>query len=224
MKIVKLKKIKLIGVNQKVFFFSDPHYYHMNICSGTTKWKNAEDVTRKFDSIGEMNDMIVNNINSRVGENDIIICLGDWSFSGIENISIFRNRINCKTIYLIPGNHDHHIVQNSDNVQELFTEIWDDITFLTITHKIGDKVNHKFNFVLSHYPLASWPNMNDGWYHVHGHTHLPYEHKIGEGRSLDCGIDGNNLFPYELVEVHNLLYNRPIRSLSLPKDHHEKRI
>jgi calcineurin-like phosphoesterase family protein len=66
--------------------------------------------------------------------------------------------------------------------------------------------------------------MNDGWYHVHGHTHLPKEHKVGQGRSLDCGIDGNDYFPYELKEIDELLCDRPIRSLSLPVDHHEKRV
>jgi calcineurin-like phosphoesterase family protein len=224
MKIVNLKKIELIGNDRKVYFSSDFHYSHKNICSGVTNWTDAEDVTRKFDTLEEMNDTIVNNINSRVGENDILICLGDWSFGGFENITLFRNRINCKTIYLIPGNHDHFIVGNRDNVRDIFTEIWDDITFLSIKEILSNKVINKYNFVLSHYPLASWPCMNDGWYHVHGHVHLPAIHKVGQGKSLDCGIDGNNYFPYELTEIDNILSNQPIRSLSLPQDHHEKRV
>ncbi len=44
-----------------------------------------------------------------VKPNDIIYHLGDWSFGGHENIKIFRNRIKCKNIHLILGNHDHHI-------------------------------------------------------------------------------------------------------------------
>jgi len=224
MKIVKLKKIELIGDDRKVFFSSDFHYSHKGICAGVTTWTDADDVTRKFDTLDQMNDAIVNNINSRVGEDDILICLGDWSFGGFDNIKIFRDRIISKTIYIIAGNHDHFIVQNKDNVQDLFAEVWDDITFLTIKKRINKNTTNKYNFVLSHYPIASWACMNDGWYHLHGHVHLPEEHKIGQGRSLDCGVDGNNLFPYELDEIDNLLSNRPIKSLSLPIDHHEKRI
>lgn len=224
MKIVNLKKIELNNHDRKVFFMSDPHFSHTNICSATTKWTNAEDVIRKFDSLEQMNDTIVNNINSLVGQDDILICLGDWSFNGIENIKIFRERIISTTLYIIPGNHDHFIVQNKDNVQDLFTEVWDDITFLTIKDKINKNMFKKYNFVLSHYPLASWPQMNDGWYHLHGHVHLKEEYKIGKGKSLDVGMDGNNYFPYELKEIDNILCNRPIRSLSLPQDHHEKRI
>jgi calcineurin-like phosphoesterase family protein len=223
MKIVKLKKIELNNHDRKVFFMSDPHFSHKNICSATTTWTNAEDVTRKFDSLEQMNDTIVNNINLLVGQDDILICLGDWSFNGIDNVRIFRERIICKTIYIIPGNHDHHIVQNKDNVQDLFTDFWDDITFLSIKHRIGDKVINNYNFVLSHYPLASWPQMNDGWYHLHGHVHLKEEHKLGQGRSLDVGMDGNKYFPYELKDIHKLLCDQPIKSLSLPTDHHEKR-
>jgi calcineurin-like phosphoesterase family protein len=224
MKIVKLKKIELNNHDRKVFFTSDLHFSHKNICSATTTWKNSEDVTRKFDSVEQMNDTIVNNINSVVGQNDILIFLGDWSFGGFDNIAILRNSIICTTIYFIAGNHDHFVVQNKDNVQDLFTEILDDITFLTIKDKIDNNTTIKYNFVLSHYPLASWPQMNDGWYHLHGHVHLKPEYKLGQGRSLDVGIDGNNYFPYELKDIHQLLCNQPIKSLSLPIDHHEKRL
>jgi len=31
-----------------------------------------------------MNDTLVNNINEMVGENDVLIHLGDWSFGGFE--------------------------------------------------------------------------------------------------------------------------------------------
>jgi hypothetical protein len=41
---------------------------------------------------------------------------------------------------------------------------------------------------------------------------------------MDVGVDGNSYYPLGLFEVINLLKNRPIKKLSLPKDHHEKRI
>jgi calcineurin-like phosphoesterase family protein len=47
---------------------------------------------------------------------------------------------------------------------------------------------------------------------------------LGEGKSLDVGVDGNNLHPISLDEVLSIVKNQPIRKLSLPKDHHEKRI
>jgi len=83
---------------QKVWFTSDTHYSHANICRATTKWGNSLTLTRDFGSLDQMNSALVNNINSLVGENDHLVHLGDWSFGGFEKIAEFRNRIVCKNI------------------------------------------------------------------------------------------------------------------------------
>lgn len=41
---------------------------------------------------------------------------------------------------------------------------------------------------------------------------------------MDVGVDGNGLEPILLDEVLELMKDRPIKKLELPKDHHEKRI
>lgn len=218
MKVVKLKKLE-VNKGTKVFMFSDPHYYHLNLCSATTKFEGARKKScRQFDTIEDMNDTIVNGINSTVGPDDILICMGDFAFNGVDNVTVFRNRINCKNLFIIVGNHDHHIVQNTNNVQELFNEVWDDITFLNIKYP---HLNKSVNFVLSHYPIASWPNMNQGWYHVHGHVHLPKKKVLGRGKSLDVYIERNEYKPYDVLDIDKMLSVRPIKSLRLPKDHHE---
>lgn len=106
-------KIKL-RTGQKVFFTSDTHYNHANICSATTKWdfSKGERTFRQFKSLEEMNKTLVSNINKVVGEDDILFHLGDWSFGGIDKIWEFRKQIKCKNIHLITGNHDHHIINN----------------------------------------------------------------------------------------------------------------
>ena len=103
-------KIKL-EKGQKLFFTSDNHYNHKNLCRGVTNWRTIDgeipvNQTRPFDTLEQMNDRIVVGLNSSVGEDDILINLGDFSFGGFENIEIFRNRIICKNIHLILGNHD----------------------------------------------------------------------------------------------------------------------
>jgi len=184
---------------QRLYFTSDTHYNHSNICSATTTWVGAENLTRKFNTLNHMNDALVNNINEVVGENDVLVHLGDWSFGGFEKISEFRNRIICKKIHLTYGNHDHHIRNNKEDIQEIFSTTQD-------------------------YLFASWDSMNDGVIHLHGHVHLPPNLRLGEGKSLDVGVDGNNLHPMSLDEILSVVKNQPIRKLSLPKDHHEKRI
>jgi calcineurin-like phosphoesterase family protein len=210
---------------QRLYFTSDTHYNHSNICSATTTWVGAENLTRKYNTLNHMNDELVNNINEVVGENDVLIHLGDWSFGGFEKISEFRNRIICKNIHLTYGNHDHHIRNNKEDIQEIFSTT-QDYLFLDVRRpsKDGKGVMDKYSFVCMHYPIASWDSMNDGVIHLHGHVHLPPNLRLGEGKSLDVGVDGNNLHPMSLDEILSVVKNQPIRKLSLPKDHHEKRI
>ena len=215
----------ILEKGQRLFFTSDTHYSHANICSATTSWVGAENLTRKFKSLNQMNDALVNNINSIVGENDVLIHLGDWSFGGFDKISEFRNRILCKNVHLTYGNHDHHIRNNKEDIQDIFSST-QDYLFLDIRRPsiLGKGQMDKYSFVCMHYPIASWDSMNDGVIHLHGHVHLPPNLRLGDGKSLDVGVDGNNLNPISLDEILTIVKNQPIKKLSLPKDHHEKRI
>jgi calcineurin-like phosphoesterase family protein len=208
---------------QRVWFTSDTHYDHKNICSATTQWKDAENLTRNFSSLERMNDELVFWINKNVGQDDILFHLGDWSFNGFENIRKFRERIICKNVHLILGNHDHHIERNKDNIRSIFSSVnhyleleigW----WLTVKHK------ERQRFVLMHYPIASWNGMNDSVIHLHGHVHLPDNLRVSEGKAMDVGVDGNNMEPISMEEVLKIMRNQPVAKLALPQDHHEKRL
>jgi calcineurin-like phosphoesterase family protein len=215
----------ILKPEQQLFFTSDTHYSHKNICRATTEWKDADNKTRDFKSLNHMNDTIVNNINGRVGENDILFHLGDVSFSGVESLFEWRKRILCKNIHLVFGNHDEHIIKNKLDTQRLFTSVnqYVDLDVRRLSNKIKNGID-KFRFILFHFPIASWNSMNEGVMHLHGHAHLPKHQRIGNGRSLDVGVDGNDLEPISLDEVLSLLKNQPIDKLCLPQDHHVKRL
>jgi calcineurin-like phosphoesterase family protein len=170
-----------------------------------------------------MNIDIQDNINMLVGENDILIHLGDWSFGGFESIADFRSKLNCKNIHLFLGNHDHHILNNKDGVQDLFASVNEQrmVTIVMLPAVKGGK-SIKHRFVLSHYPLASWQDMGQGVMHLHGHIHTPHQFKVGPGRMMDVGMDGNPDFqPYTIQQVLKLIADRPIRSLLQHEfDHH----
>ena len=110
-----------IDTNTNVWVMSDPHYNHKNICRGVTNWRlpNGEipiNQTRDFRDLDHMNSTIVDNINQMVMQDEILICLGDWSFGGFESIREFWDRLVCKNIHLVLGNHDTHIEKNKDGV------------------------------------------------------------------------------------------------------------
>jgi calcineurin-like phosphoesterase family protein len=208
-------KIKL-EPTQQLYFTSDTHYMHKNICRGTTSWSNADDFTRDFDTLDQMNDRIVNGINAAVGQDDILFHLGDWSFGGFEMIEQFRNRINCRNIHLILGNHDHHIERDREDIRRLFTSV---NQYLELEVKGKD---WEQNYVLMHYPIVSWNKMNDGVIHLHGHVHLSADRRIGKGKTMDVGVDGNGLNPLHTSDIKRLMGSQPIKS-GFEFDHHIKR-
>jgi len=195
---------------QDIFFTSDTHINHKNICQGVTSWTGDLNRTRDFDDLEKMNSTIIDNINRRVGQDDILVHLGDFSFGGHQHIPEFRQRIICQNIVFVLGNHDEHIQKNTGNYQSLF---------LSVQHYLELEVNGS-KFVLSHFPIASWNNMSKGSMHLHGHVHFNKTMKLGPGKMLDVGVDGNDFTPYSLREVIGLLKDRPIKSL-FKVDHHE---
>lgn len=200
--------------NQEIWITSDTHYDHKNICSATTEWDINSRNVRKFESLDKMNATIVNNINNLVKPDDILISLGDWSFNGKNNIANFRNQIACQNIHLIYGNHDEHIIKDRGRqFQSLFTS----------TQQYLELSVDKQQYILFHYPIASWNNMSKGSIHLHGHIHFNGSIKLHpKSRSMDVGVDGNNYKPYSFTEINKIMADRPIGNLTLPNntDHH----
>lgn len=215
-----MKLIKQTG--QNIWFTSDTHYSHKNICRGTTSWVDAENETRDYATLDEMNANICYEINEKVKQDDILFHLGDWSFSGIDKISEFRNRLVCKNIHLIYGNHDTSI-QNSAQLQALFSSVqhYLELDVRMYTGEKQQKLVFQQDFVLCHYPIQSWNKMNKGTIHLHGHVHLPPHKRLGKGKMMDVGMDGNSMMPISILEVMKIMAKQPIAA-NFEFDHHVK--
>jgi calcineurin-like phosphoesterase family protein len=66
--------------------------------------------------------------------------------------------------------------------------------------------------------------MNDGVMHLHGHVHLPPHQTVGQGKSMDVGMDGAGMEVVSMRFIVNRLRHQPIDKLCLPQDHHVKRL
>jgi calcineurin-like phosphoesterase family protein len=194
-----------------IWITSDTHFGHAGIVRGTTHWRTLDadgnkivplDAVRDFDTVEEMNEMMISNINDCVGEHDTLFHMGDWSFGGFENISEFRYRINCKNIHFIIGNHDHHIESNKENIRRFFASV-NSYNEVNVAHKSGN-----LKLVLCHYPIVSWNNMRKNSYMIHGHQHLKGDQRFGNGKRMDVGMCGHPEFrPYNLDEIVEILRN-----------------
>jgi len=235
---------------QQCFATADSHYSHKNIVKGETSWnmERASNSVRDFGTRYEMNTEIVGNINMIVNEDDWLIHLGDVSFGGIEQIWEFRKRLNVKNILLVRGNHDHHIfpdskpiyIDNSDiEIAEKLNIPWERTEHKSIPYVLTQDLftyvtvnpwvkiiypNMAFNFDLFHRPMLSWEKMSVGWFHLFGHLHSSSEEKLKfPGKCMDVGIDGNDLKPYNLMDVVKILQAKPYGSF-LMNDHHLQHI
>jgi calcineurin-like phosphoesterase family protein len=203
------------------------HFSHTNIVKGISEWKSG---TRDFQTQEEHVNTLIENINSMVGEDDVLFHLGDFSFGGIDKIWESRKRINCKNIHLILGNHDHHIhankvlpnckynidgniVDNTIPVKELIDgELVFAKNLFTSVHDYLELSIDKQFICLSHYPSRMWNNSAKGGWFLHGHCHgnlAEYEFTPGKlAKTMDVGVDTNNLKPYTFAQIKEIMDSR----------------
>lgn len=187
-----------------IWILSDYHGFHKNICVGSTSWPDKSRC-RNFSNEIEMTHYVVNQTNSLVKPDDILYCLGDWSFGGKDKIKTLREMIKCQNIILILGNHDKNIVKNKD-LHTLFTHI----------SRYEELRISKLLISMHHYPIGSWNEIGNGGIMLHGHSHHSYK---SQGRILDVGIDGPwDYKPLNLREVVNDMKNKDIYLV----DHHNE--
>lgn len=220
-----------INPKQNIFFCSDPHYGQVGIVRGVTKWEDISGC-RDFDTLEEHNETLINNINNTVGENDILFCLGDWSFGtyknkdNVNNIRRFREQLNCKNIHLVLGNHDSEIANNKDNTQELFSSCNPYLEITVIEQPTEQKIKPIKQFiVLSHYAHIVWNKSHNGSWMLYGHSHGNLDgdialdaYSIKNRKTMDVGFDTHPEFrPYSYEEVKELMRDRN----NIKIDHHE---
>ena len=88
-------------MSRNIYLTADLHFGHENII----KYCN-----RPFNDVHEMNNTLINNWNSIVNEDDLIFCLGDFSFREADRYAKYLNG----EIILIRGNHDR-----SSNIKKI---------------------------------------------------------------------------------------------------------
>ena len=218
-----------LGNTSNVFFSSDFHYAHRNICRGTSVWNEKEGKNRNFNTVEEMNVAIIKSINSRIKENDTLFHMGDWALGGWENIWHLRKQINCKNIIQINGNHDDHIINDKffpflEKQNDVIYEIsekkdfhkWDgikkdtDVTARDMFTEVHDILYLRINkqlFVLSHEPFEVWRNKSKGSIHVHGHAHYDFDKSdLNQNhKRIDVGWKGQ---VYSATEIMDKMSDR----------------
>ena len=186
-----------------IWFSSDWHFGHTNIAGPkVSQWKSGY---RNFESVHEMNKCLTETINKYVKPEDTLFFLGDFCFGGHKNTPAYRHSIQCQTIHLCKGNHDHHIDQYSG----LFASVQD----------VKDLNYTPHTIFMSHYAHRVWQGSHKGWIHLYGHSHdsIP-----DHGKSMDVGVDvAYRMFgeyrPFSIDEIFQIMNKKQIAF----DDHHD---
>lgn len=160
----------------KIFFTADSHYFHSNI---------IRFCNRPYENVEEMNNALIENWNSVVGEDDTVFHLGDFSFSHRkhENEIIFNELKGTKVLIL--GNHDKDAVTSLP---------WDAVHNYYEVRKHGDIDR----ICLFHYPMRSWNCAFHGSYHLYGHVHATIP---DFNNSCDVGCDAFDYIPVDIETI-----------------------
>lgn len=194
------------------FFTSDTHIGHKSLVKGISKWPDSAQC-RDFDTVEEMDETIINNINAVVKPGDILYHAGDVCLGNSTSLINFMNRLNCKNVHLFLGNHDHKIMSKPDN-RKLFIKVRE-------AGKI--KINNQ-DIIINHFPELIWNKHHHGSILLYGHCHGSLignkllDEIFHKRKCMDIGIDTHPEFrPYHFDEIMKIMSTRDVKFL----DHHQ---
>lgn len=181
----------------KTFFSSDLHLNHFNIVNYCH---------RPFETRQEMNKALIDNWNSVVPDDGIVVCCGDFTLikhPDLRKYEKLASKLNGR-ILLVRGNHDRVPLVIEDNPNSKFVAIVDMAMLYIDNVKI----------LATHYPLLAYP----ADYQVFGHIHtlsdgMCYGVDADVNNRLrntqyDVGVDQNNYTPISYRQLRDIFQNK----------------
>lgn len=196
----------------KLFFTSDTHWGHFNIC----KYCH-----RPFESRSDMDKTLIENWNSVVPKDAIVVHCGDFMLphkTGFKEYWKYIEQLNFNELYLCRGNHDRINIGSYDQFHP-------DV-YPSIAHKrfegipkvyVNDivKINVEgISILASHYPMLAYPTD----YQIFGHIHTladgtcygidgDVNHRLRKTQ-YDVGVDQNGYKPVSYWDWVDIMRNK----------------
>jgi calcineurin-like phosphoesterase family protein len=194
----------------KVWFTADLHLGHGNIIKYCLrpflapdeqerartdprgKWRLSEETVRRHD------EALLEAVNCRVDAGDTLWILGDFCWGKLPEARSYRDRIACRNVHLVWGNHDHR------SIRPLFGQALEQGMI-----RVEDQ-----DLWLNHYPMRSWDRSFHGSWHLYGHVHgrLAAEDAAHDWTlTRDVGVDACAYRPWSFEEIREYMRPRLVR-------------
>lgn len=201
----------IVKEKDKLFFTSDTHFDHANI---------IKYCDRPFKNKDHMNEVLINNWNSVVTNEDLVIHAGDFCWGGRGEWIHFITRLHGRMI-LVQGNHD----RDKDIPYNLFERVSEGYLNVEV------KDDQPQRITVCHFPMLSWLQSHKGAWNLFGHWHSgairkpegdsPDDREVAEyvqneelafhklrPTQYDVGTDGNGYFPVSYLQVKKIINDR----------------
>lgn len=160
-------------MSKEIFLCADHHFNHKKII--LNKEEKVNGWSRNFESIEEMNELLINNHNSVVKPRDIVYMLGDVCSD--EDSFKFIKRMNGYKI-LVMGNNDKQQIKN-------YIRSFKDCKGVV---ELGE-------IVLTHIPVHPSQLLHKWNFNIHGHLH---SYLINDSRYLNVSVEQIKFTPINL--------------------------
>ncbi len=193
----------------RTWFTADLHFGHANIIKyclrpflspeekeralreGRGPWRVSDETIRRHD------DGLLAAINASVAEDDVLWILGDFCWGKLDVARGYRERIRCRTVHFVWGNHDHR------SIRPLFKEAIDQGMIEVAGQEIW----------LNHYPMRSWDKSFHGSWQLYGHVHGRLAAEDAAHPTLltrDVGVDACDYRPLSFEELAGYMAPRVV--------------
>jgi calcineurin-like phosphoesterase family protein len=184
----------------QVWFTADTHFGHGNIIKycqrpfmtaeefAATRGDPRSKLRLSDATVRQHDNALLDAINTRVAPDDILWVVGDFCWGGRVEAVKYRERIRCRNVFLVWGNHDRPDIAcafadciDQGMIEVEGQEIW-----------------------LNHYPMRSWNKAFHGSWHLYGHVHgrLQKEDALRPGMLVkDVGVDACDYRPWSFDEL-----------------------
>jgi calcineurin-like phosphoesterase family protein len=191
----------------QVWFTADTHFGHGNIIKYCQRpFMSAEEFAATRDdprtklrlsdaTVKRHDDALLDAINQRVAADDTLWVVGDFCWGGRVEAMRYRERIRCRDVRLVWGNHDR------GEVADVFAECIDQGMIAVEGQEIW----------LNHYPMRSWNKAFHGTWHLYGHVHGRLQREDAAKPTMlvkDVGVDACDYRPWSFEELKRYMTPR----------------
>lgn len=163
------------------WFISDTHFGH----EGIIKFGH-----RPFESVRQMDRVMLKNINKSLSKGDILYHLGDLAWTKESYDAFFAGLRRDISFVWLEGNHDRRVRQYYKG----------DLLQMKEVKVEGQKI------FLCHYPMLVWPGSHYNSWHLYGHIHtgtLPdgLISNFEQGKMFNVNVEYHNFCPISELDV-----------------------